>query len=76
MNRFIASNVVCCEPVASSPEAWVRPAGVSVANASGNAAGGVEEIGQRVADVLLVDVEAAVGATKLSSMLRKASSAS
>ena len=30
MNRFIASNVVCCEPVASSPEACVKPAGVNV----------------------------------------------
>ena len=24
MNRFMASNVVCCEPVAVSPEACVR----------------------------------------------------
>ena len=35
MNRFIASTVVCCEPVAASPEAWVRPAGPSAANAAG-----------------------------------------
>ena len=34
-NMFIASKVVCCEPVASSPEACVRPAGVSSPNTSG-----------------------------------------
>jgi hypothetical protein len=27
MNMPIASNVVCCDPVAVSPEIWVRPAG-------------------------------------------------
>ena len=35
MNRFIASKVVCCEPVASSPETCVRPAGVSAPNTIG-----------------------------------------
>ena len=35
MNRFIASKVVCCEPVASSPETCVRPAGVSPPNTMG-----------------------------------------
>ena len=34
-NRFIASKVVCCEPVATSPEACVRPAGVSPPNTTG-----------------------------------------
>jgi hypothetical protein len=29
MNRFIASKVVCCVAVASSPEICVSPAGVS-----------------------------------------------
>src|SRR5258708_2989936 len=27
-NRFIASKVVCCDPVASSPESWVRFCGM------------------------------------------------
>ena len=35
MNRFIASKVVCCEPVATSPEACVSPAGVSDPNTMG-----------------------------------------
>jgi len=35
MNCVIALNVVCCEPVAVSPAAWVRPAGVSVAKTMG-----------------------------------------
>ena len=35
MNWFIASKVVCCEPVAVSPETCVRPAGVSPPNTSG-----------------------------------------
>ena len=35
MNRFIASNVVCCEPVAVSPEACVSPAGDSEPNTMG-----------------------------------------
>ena len=35
INRFIASKVVCCEPVGSSPEASVRPAGVNAPNTRG-----------------------------------------
>ena len=35
MNRFMASKVACCEPVASSPETCVRPAGVKVPNTIG-----------------------------------------
>jgi hypothetical protein len=35
MNRFIASKVACCDPVANSPDACVRPPGVSVANDTG-----------------------------------------
>ncbi len=35
MNRPIASNVLACEAVASSPDTWVRPAGDSDMNASG-----------------------------------------
>src|ERR1700733_11056944 len=35
MNRSIASKVVCCEPVAVSPDACVRPAGVSVPYTAG-----------------------------------------
>jgi hypothetical protein len=35
MNWFMALKLVCCEPVAPSPEAWVRPAGVSAPNAPG-----------------------------------------
>lgn len=35
MNWFIALKVVCCEPVAVSPEIWISPAGVSPPNASG-----------------------------------------
>ena len=59
MNWFIASNVVCCDPVAVSPETCVSPAGVSPPNTSGMPPVRVEEIDQRVADVLLVAVEAA-----------------
>ena len=29
MNWVMALNVVCCDPAAVSPEAWVRPADVS-----------------------------------------------
>ena len=61
MNWVIALNVVCCEPVAVSPEACVRPAGVSVPNTSGMPPVRVEEVDQRVGDVLLVAVEAAPG---------------
>ncbi len=35
MNCVIASNVVCCVPVAVSPEAAVKPAGESPPNAIG-----------------------------------------
>jgi uncharacterized protein (DUF1810 family) len=35
MNCVIALNVVCCDPVALSPEAWLRPDGDSVPNTSG-----------------------------------------
>ena len=59
MNRFIASKVVCCEPVATSPEACVRPAGVSAPNTSGMPPVRVEEIDQRIGDILLVPIEAA-----------------
>ena len=34
-NRFMASNVACCDPVASSPETCVRPAGESEAKPAG-----------------------------------------
>ena len=55
----MASKVACCDPVASSPETCVRPAGESEAKPTGMPPVRVEEIGQRVGDVLLVDVEAA-----------------
>ena len=58
-NRFIASKVVCCEPVASSPEICVRPAGVSAAEHHRNAAIAVEEADERVGGILLIDVETA-----------------
>ena len=51
--------MACCDPVAASPEACVRPAGVSAAEHQRNAAGGVEEPGQRVGDILLIDIKAA-----------------
>jgi len=35
MNMFIASKVVCCDPVAISPEACARAAGVSAPNTIG-----------------------------------------
>ena len=35
MNWFMALNVVCCEPVADSPEAWDRPLAFSEKNAAG-----------------------------------------
>ena len=35
MNCVIALKVVCCEPVAASPEACVSPAGVNAPNTSG-----------------------------------------
>jgi hypothetical protein len=35
MNRFMASKVVCCEAVASSPETCVRPPGDNVPNTTG-----------------------------------------
>ena len=52
--------MVCCEPVAISPEACVSPRRQR-AEHQRNAAVGVEEIGQRVGDILLVDVEPAGG---------------
>ena len=59
MNWFMASNVACCEPVAGSPEACVSWFGDSSANAKRNAAGAIEEIGQRIADILLTLIETA-----------------
>jgi hypothetical protein len=35
MNWVIASNVVCCDPVATSPDTCVSPCGDSAPNASG-----------------------------------------
>ena len=35
MNWVIALKVVCCEPVPSSPDACVRPTGVSAPNTKG-----------------------------------------
>ena len=59
MNRFIASKVVCCEPVASLAGDLRQARRRQRAEHQRNAAGGVEEIGQRIGDVLLVAVEAA-----------------
>ena len=59
MNWLMALNVVCCEPVAVSPETCVRPAGVSAPNTIGMPPVRVEEVDQRVGDGLLVDVKAA-----------------
>ncbi len=57
MNCVIALKVVCCDPVAVSPETWRQPGRRQRAEHQRNAAGGVEEVGQRIADVLLVAVE-------------------
>ena len=56
-NCVIALKVVCCEPVALSPEACDRPPGVSVANTNGRLPAVIEEIAERVADRLLIAVE-------------------
>ncbi len=56
-NWPIASNVVCCTRVASSPEASVQSAGGQCSVDARNAAIPVERVRQPVADVALVDVE-------------------
>ena len=61
MNRFMALKVVCCEPVASLAGDLRQAGRRQRAEHHRNAAGGVEEIDAcALADVLLVDVEAAV----------------
>ena len=61
MNWFMALNVVCCEPVAVSPEACVSPAGVSALNTSGMPPVLLKKLVEGVADALLVAVESAAG---------------
>ena len=53
----IASKVVCCEPVAVSPDACVSRS-TTARRDQRNAAGAVEEIGQGIADALLVALQA------------------
>jgi len=56
-NWLIASKVACCDPVAVSPEACVKPPGVNEANAKAMPPLALKKLGERSADVLLIDVE-------------------
>ena len=75
MNMFIALNVVCCEPVAASPETCVRPAGVSVPNTSGMPPVVLKKLISALATFCWLLIEAAAevrwtGGVKFSSRLR------
>ena len=72
MNWFIALNVVCCDPVAVSPEICVSPAGVSPPNTIGMPPVVLKKLIDGVADVLLVGVEPGPGGgTKVKRQIEK-----
>jgi len=59
MNRSMASKVACCEPVASSPETWVRAGRCQRSDTIGMPPVTSKKLVQRIGDVLLIDVQPA-----------------